>query len=143
MLSLDALYPRFGQADSEKWGLVQQRIKQSSDEPFQPVGHPADLRQHPVSLAVISQVGEAGASGTTGSAIRKHFRAPPFGWPQDAIDAALMGLLRDGVFIGRKNGVPVQFREVDLSAIPQITFIAEAMPVAPAERVKLRGILNT
>jgi hypothetical protein len=143
MLSLDALYPRFGQADSDKWSLVQQRIKQSSDEPFQPVGHPADLRQHPVSLAVIAQVGEAGSSGTTGSAIRKHFRAPPFGWPQDAIDAALMGLLRDGVFIGRKNGVPVQFREVDLSAIPQITFIAEAMPVSPLERVQLRGILNT
>ena len=142
MLSLDALYPRFGQADSEKWGLVQQRIKQSSDEPFQPVGHPGDLRQHPVCLAILTLVGETGASGTTGSAIRKNFRAHPYGWPQDAVDAALMGLLRDGVFIGRKNGVPVQFRDVDLSAIPQITFIAEAMPVTPAERVKLRGILN-
>ncbi len=141
-LSLDALYPRFGQADSEKWGLVQQRIKQSSDEPFQPVGHPGDLRQHPVCLSIITHVGEAGANGTTGSAIRKHFRAAPYGWPQDAVDAALMGLHRDGVFVGRKNGVPVQFREVDLSAIPQITYIAESMPVTPAERVKLRGILN-
>lgn len=141
-LSLDALYPRFGQADSEKWCLVQQRIKQASDEPFQPVGHPGDLRQHPVCIAVLTHVGEAGASGTTGTAVRKHFRAPPYGWPNDAIDAALMGLLRDGVFIGRKNGVPVQFREVDLTAIPQITFIAESMPVTPAERVKLRGILN-
>lgn len=141
-LSLDALYPRFGQADSEKWGLVQQRIKQSSDEPFQPVGHPGDLRQHPVCIAVLTHVGEAGASGTTGTAVRKHFRAPPYGWPNDAIDAALMGLLRDGVFVGRKNGVPVHFREVDLTAIPQITFIAESMPVTPAERVKLRGILN-
>lgn len=141
-LSLDSLYPRFGQADSDKWSLVQQRIKQASDEPFQPVGHPGDLRQHPVCIALVQHVGGAGASGTTGSAVRKQFRAPPYGWPQDAIDAALMALLRDGVFIGRKNGVPVAFREVDLSAIPQITFIAEAMPVAAAERVKLRGILN-
>jgi hypothetical protein len=141
-LSLDSLYPRFGQADSDKWSLVQQRIKQSSDEPFQPVGHPGDLRQHPVCIAILQHVGEAGASGTTGSAIRKSFRAPPYGWPQDAIDAALMGLLRDGIFIGRKNGVPVAFKEVDLSAIPQITFIAESMPVTPTERVKLRGILN-
>jgi hypothetical protein len=49
------------------------------------VGHKGDPDTHPVSRAILDYVG----SGKKGTNIRKQFGGTRFGWPQDAIDAAL------------------------------------------------------
>ena len=139
--SLNLLYPRFAEADSDKWNEVIKRVRQGVDEPYTYVGHTGDTAKHPVCVEVIKLIAEAGNAGIAGGKVRKHFRASPFGWPQDAVDAALIALLRSGTLRGRKNGVEVQ-RDIDQNVIPQVDFIAEAVPVSAQEIVRLRGILN-
>jgi hypothetical protein len=139
--SLNLLYPRFSEADSDKWNEVIKRVRQGVDEPFNYVGHSGDTAKHPICIEVIKLISEAGNAGISGGKVRKHFRASPFGWPQDAVDAALIALLRSGTLRGRKNGVEVP-RDIDQNGIPQVDFIAESVPVSTQEIVKLRGILN-
>ena len=139
--SLNLLYPRFAEADSDKWNEVIKRVRQGVDEPYIYVGHSGDTAKHPVCVEVIKLIAEAGNAGIAGGKVRKHFRASPFGWPQDGVDAALIALLRSGTLRGRKNGVEVQ-RDIDQNVIPQVDFIAEAVPVSAQEIVRLRGILN-
>jgi len=139
--SLNLLYPSFAQGDSDKWKDVIDRTRKGIDDPFSYVNHVGDTAKHPVCIEVIKLIAEAGNTGLAGGKIRKHFRASPYGWPQDAVDAALIALLRSGTFRGRKNGVEVQ-RDTDQNGIPQIDFIAEAVPVSAQEVVRLRSILN-
>ena len=139
--SLNLLYPRFADADSDKWNEVIKRIRQGVDDPYTYVNHVGDTAKHPVCAEVIKLIAEAGNAGVAGGKLRKHFRASPYGWPQDAVDAALIALLRSGTLRGRKNGVEVQ-RDIDQNGIPQVDFIAEAVPVSTQEIVRLRGILN-
>lgn len=139
--SLNLLFPRFADADSDKWNEVIKRVRQGMDEPYSYVGHTGDTAKHPVCVEVIKLIAEAGNAGVAGGKIRKHFRASPYGWPQDAVDAALTALLRSGTLRGRKNGVEVP-RDIDQNGIPQVDFIAEAVPVSAQEVVRLRGILN-
>jgi len=139
--SLNLLYPSFAQGDSDKWKDVIDRTRKGIDDPFSYVNHVGDTAKHPVCIEVIKLIAEAGNAGLAGGKIRKHFRASPYGWPQDAVDAALIALLRSGTFRGRKNGVEVQ-RDTDQNGIPQIDFIAEAVPVSAQEVVRLRSILN-
>ena len=42
-------------------------------------------------------------SGKKGTEIRKQFAAPPYGWPQDAIDAALIVLFSAGTLQARSG----------------------------------------
>jgi hypothetical protein len=139
--SLNLLYRQFSEADSNRWKEVIDRTRHGIDEPFSYVNHTGDATKHPVCVEVIKLIAEAGNAGVAGGKIRKHFRAPPYGWPQDAVDAALTVLLRSGTLRGRKNGVEVQ-RDIDQNGIPQVDFIAEAVPVSTQEIVRLRTILN-
>ncbi len=140
--SLNLLYPRFADADSDKWSEVIKRVRQGADEPFAFIGHAGDTAKHPVCIEVIKHVAEAGNSGIAGNKLRKLFRGSPFGWPQDAVDAALLAMLRNGTFRGRKNGTEIT-RDLDSAGISQVDFIAEAVPVSAQETVRLRGILNS
>src|SRR5439155_9818611 len=83
--ALVRLFPRFKEADSAAWETVIKRAKEGADQPFQPVGHGGPTEQHPVCQQVTSTIG----AGKTGGDVRKLLRTSPFGWPQDAIDAAL------------------------------------------------------
>lgn len=139
--SLNLLFPRFSEGDGDKWGEVIKRIRQGVDEPFAFIGHSGDTAKHPVCAEVIRLVAESGNAGITGTKIRKHFKASPYGWPQDSVDAALLAMLRNGTFRGRKNGTEVS-RDLDQAGIPQVDFIAEAVPISAQEKVKLRGILS-
>src|SRR5439155_20348918 len=90
--SLVRLFPRFKEADalSAAWENAIKRARDGADQPFQPVGHAGNTEQHPVCQQVIGTIG----SGKTGTEVRKALRSDPFGWPQDAIDAALIALHR-------------------------------------------------
>ena len=88
--SLARLFPRFGEADSAAWKVAMQRARDGADQPFGPVGHSGATEQHPVCQEVLSRIG----MGKTGTAIRKELEAAPFGWPRDAVDAALIALHR-------------------------------------------------
>ncbi len=127
--SLARLYPRFGDADasSSAWRSAIKRARDGADQPFQPIGHTGSTEDHPVSREVIRTIG----SGATGTAVRKELRAAPFGWPQDAIDAALLALHRSQHLTATLNGVAVPLGQLDRSA----NSVSAARPVRnPAAR---------
>ena len=104
--SLARLFPRFGEADSAAWKVAMQRARDGADQPFGPVGHSGATEQHPVCQEVLSRIG----MGKTGTAIRKELEAAPFGWPRDAVDAALIALHRSQHLRVTLNGAVVVSR---------------------------------
>ena len=84
--------PQFHEADSPDWHKVIERAKKGDGDALEAVGHKGDPETHPVCAAILAFVG----SGKKGTEIRKQFAGPPYGWPQDAIDAALIVLHRRG-----------------------------------------------
>ena len=96
-LCLDRLYPLFHLADfpAANWEKVYTRAKGGAGDAMTAVGHKGDADTHPVCKAVVDFVG----SGSKGRHdIQKHFDAPKYGWPKDAINAALVVLVHAGAF---------------------------------------------
>ena len=83
---LDRLYPRFREADHPDWHKVIDRARKGDGDALEVVGHKGDPDQHPVCATILGFVG----SGKEGTKVRKEFAGPKCGWPQDAIDAALI-----------------------------------------------------
>ena len=94
------LFPRFKDADSGAWEAVIKRARDGADQPFEPVGHADATEKHPVCQQVVVVIG----AGKIGGEIRKALRASPYGWPQDAIDAALIALHRSQNITATLNG---------------------------------------
>jgi hypothetical protein len=88
--SLVRMFPRFKEADSAAWEAVIKRAREGADHPFQPTGHTDATEKHLVCQQVIATIG----AGKSGSDVRKALGGTPFGWPRDAVDAALIALHR-------------------------------------------------
>ncbi|MGH7593184.1 MAG: BREX system P-loop protein BrxC, partial [Gemmatimonadales bacterium] len=136
--SLDRRFPRFGEADglASQWEAAIKRARDGADQPFQPVGHTAPIETHPVCRQVLQTVG----SGISGTAIRKALRGSPYGWPQDAIDAALIALHRSQHLSAFLNGQPVAMGQLDQNRIPKAEFRSETITLTVEDRLKVRGV---
>src|SRR5207244_1553052 len=108
-------FPRFtdGDAPATQWDAAIKRAREGADQPFGPVGYLGPIEAHTVCRQVMSSVG----SGKTGTEIRKLLRASPYGWPQDAIDAALIGLHRSQHLSAMLNGQGIAPGQLDQNRI--------------------------
>lgn len=87
--ALARIYPQFHDGDDPRWEQVFDRAKTGAPDPLQPLGFKGQTETHPVTAAVYSEVG----GGKKGAEIRRKFTSPPFGWPQDTVDGALLALV--------------------------------------------------
>jgi hypothetical protein len=139
-LCLDRLFPQFHQADSPDWHKVIDRSKKGDGDALDAVAHKGDPQNHPVCKAVIDYVG----SGKKGTDVRKHFAAPPCGWPQDAVDAALIVMTNAGVLQARSGTEVIPQRKLDQKAIAVAEFRREFVPPPPTpELVKIRALYKS
>lgn len=134
--ALVRLFPRFKEADSNAWEAVIKRARDGADHPFQPTGHTDATEKHPVCLQILATIG----AGKTGTEIRKTLRATPFGWPQDAIDAALIALHRAQHLTATLNASPVPLGQLDQNKIAKAEFRVEQTPLSVQDRLVLRGL---
>jgi len=132
------LYPEFGIADSAGWGSVVQRASSGDPNPLAALGHSGDADKHAACRLVLSAVPHTGKRGTE---IRKHFQAPPFGWPQDGIDGALLALLAAGAIRATKGGEAVTAKQLGHSTIGQADFYGEAVTLTGSQKIELRKLL--
>jgi hypothetical protein len=137
--SLARLFPRFGEADSAAWKVAMQRARDGADQPFGPVGHSGATEQHPVCQEVLSRIG----MGKTGTALRKELEAAPFGWPRDAIDAALIALHRSQHVRVTLNGAHISAGQLDQNKIPKSEFRVDSAPLPVGDRLLVRGLIAT
>jgi len=134
--SVARLFPRFTEADLQEWPLVIKRAREGNDNPFSPVGFNGPAQDHPASKEVLRVMGNS----ETGSKIRKALEASPFGWPKDAVDAALIALHRAGVVRATRNGGNIAPGALDQNNVPAAEFRPETTVVSIKDRIAVKGI---
>lgn len=136
--SLARMFPRFDEADhsANAWEAARKRAQDGSDQPFQVIHHNGPTEQHPVAREVLATIG----SGASGSEVRRTLRASPFGWPQDAIDAALVALHRDGALRVALNGQSLAPAQLDQNKIPKAEFRTEKIRLSATQKLAIRGL---
>jgi hypothetical protein len=137
--ALVRLFPRFKEADSAAWETVIKRAKDGADQPFQPVGHGGATEQHPVCQQVLATIG----AGKIGGDVRKALRASPYGWPQDAIDAALIALHRSQHVSATLNGAVLALGHVDQNKISKAEFRVERITLSVTDRLAIRKLFQS
>lgn len=135
---LDRLYPQFHLADSPEWHKVIERAKRGDGDALAAVGHKGDPEAHPVCKAILDFVG----SGKKGTDIRKTFGNPQYGWPQDAIDAALIVLHTGGQVQARNGGEMIVKGKLDQKNIATIEFRVETITLTKVQLIALRGLFK-
>ncbi len=137
-LCLDRLYPLFHQADSADWHKVIDRAKKGDGDALAAVGHKGDPENHAVSKAVLDYVG----SGKKGTEVRKQFGGAKYGWPQDAVDAALVVLFNAGAVQARIGAEPVVKGKLDQKNITAAEFRCETITLSKVQLIELRGLFK-
>lgn len=136
--SLVRMFPRFKDADSAAWEAVIKRAREGADHPFQPTGHTDATEKHAVCQQVVSTIG----AGKSGSDVRKTLGASPFGWPRDAVDAALIALHRLQHITATLNGQAVPLGQLDQNKVPKAEFRVEHATLSVGDRLILRKLFQ-
>lgn len=136
--ALVRLFPQFKDADSKAWEAVIKRAREGADHPFQPTGYAGATEKHPVCLQVNTTIG----AGKSGAEVRKVLRASPYGWPQDAIDAALIALHRLQHISATLNGTAVPLGQLDQNKISKAEFRVEHSTLSVQDRLTVRKLIT-
>jgi len=135
---LDRLYKEFHKADHADWHKVIERSRKGDGDAMEAVGHKDDADKHPVCAGVLAHVG----SGKKGSEVRKHFANPPFGWPQDGIDAALIVLTCAGRLQAKVGHDSLAGTKLDQKNLGNVEFRCEHVVLTTSELIQVRKVLN-
>jgi hypothetical protein len=136
--SLARLFPRFDEGDHRAWEAAVRRAKDGSDQPFKVVGWDGPTEDHPVAKEVLVKV----ATAARGTDLHRILKAAPYGWPQDAIDAALLALHRSGHLRATRNGQPVAVGALDQAGVKAAEFRPEKVRLTTSQRIALRGLFE-
>ena len=136
--SLARLFPRFDDGDHAAWGAAVRRARQRSDRPFAPVGWERDTADHPVAKEVMTTVG----TGARGAEVHRTLRAAPFGWPQDAVDAALIAAFHAGRLRAERSGQPLAPGGLDQAGVKTAFFRPEQVVLTVRQRLAIRGLFQ-
>ena len=137
--SLDRLFHDFRDADDDRWSKVIERARKGAEHPLEVLDYNGKTEDHRVCSAVLSFVG----SGKKGKEVRDHFSAPPYGWPRDAIDAALISLFGAGHLRATANGTPLKPRELDQAKVSVTDFRVESATIDTRQRIKIRKLFQS
>ncbi|AII57423.1 P-loop containing nucleoside triphosphate hydrolase [Dehalococcoides mccartyi CG1] len=138
LASLDRLFPRFNNADDNRWSTVINRAKNGDEAALSAVDWTDSPEKHPVCMAVLSEVG----SGKRGKEIRDTFEASPYGWPRDAVDAALITLHTTGHLRATHKGLTLSQGQLDQNKISVTDFRSETATLNAKEKIRLRKLFQ-
>ncbi len=136
--ALARLFPQFSVADDDRWGQVIQRARRGDPNPLSLLNHQGETQNHPVCKAVMDQVG----AGESGKRLRQALRQPPYGWPQDAIDGALVALVGAGALTATEKGAPVMLNALDQTKIGVTHFRLVAIRFTAVHCLAVRKLLT-
>lgn len=136
------LFPRFAEADDNRWPQVIARVRSgSAADALKAVQHDADPEQHRVVKEVLSHIGP---TGTSASDVEKAVTSKPLGWPRDALMASLGVLLDTGVIRATLNGSDASTADVlRQTRLGNLQLRREITVLKPAEKIQARQVLST
>lgn len=136
--SLARLHPRFDEGDGTYWGTAVKRAREKSDRPFAPLGWEQDAADHPVAREVMTTLGP----GARGTEIHRTLGAAPFGWPRDAIDAALLALVGAGRLRAERAGQPLAPESLDQAGVKTAVFRPEQVVLTVTQKLAIRRLFQ-
>ncbi len=139
-VAVERLYKDFAIADDANWAKVYTKAsREGGENALEALGFNDETSKHPVCLALTRYIGV----GKTGSELRKHFTDAPYGWPQDTIDGALFAMLATGALTGNDaTGQAVTAKNLERSALSQVSFRPEKVQLSKIELIKVRGLIG-
>jgi len=137
-ISISRLYDKFGDADQIGWDKVYTHAKGGAPDALKYVEYKGEIEQNSVCKAVLKEVG----AGKSGKDLREHFMVPPFGWPQDALDAVLFLLLQQGQLIGRlPNGQTIDPKTLERRDLNKLNLKQEKIKLTVPQRIEIRQLM--
>jgi len=136
--SMDRLFPRFKDADDPRWPSVINRAKNGDEGALQAIGWNDAPEKQPVCSAIAGRIGP----GKLGREIREEFENSPYGWPRDAIDAALIMLHTIGFARISYKGQQLPVGQLDQVRIPMAEFRVESSVINAADKIRLRKLFQ-
>ena len=139
------LYHQFAPADAPaaNWERVVTRVKDGSGDALHAVDHKSEIDKHPVCKSVHLFVG---AAGKKGSDVRKRFvESPPYGWPKDAVNAALCVLVEGSFLKATRLSEARSGKELasDTLKIGETAFKAEGVTPTGLQKIATRNFCKT
>jgi len=136
--ALQRLFPQFSEADHSNWPQVFNGAKAGNLGTLQSVGYNGEIVQHPVCKQISDFIG----AGKKGREVRENFRKAPFGWPQDAIDAALVILTLAGNLRCSVNGQPTEAKALNVTQIGNAAFNVDIPPLSATQKLDLKALFQ-
>ena len=134
---LDRLYPDFALADHAGWDRVVSEARKRVPDALKQVGHSGDSQDHPVCRAFLRTL----RTSKKGSELIAYFAAPPYGWPREAVDAAMLVLANAGqVKVTGADGKPAVAVDLNATQLRTCTFAPENRVVSASERLAVRAL---
>lgn len=137
--ALVRMFPEFKDADYKNWPVVITRAKAKDDTPLQAIKWTDEAKAHPVCKAILKAIG----SGAEGRDLHKKFGSSPYGWPQDAVDGALMALHNAGDVSVRYSGEAVSAGNLDQTKIKKSEFRQVTRVISAREKLALCALLQS
>jgi len=137
--ALARLFPKFDLADIQGWGQVVKRAQEGAADALSAIKYTGDVDKHPVCQDVRTCLKDGGKKG---SEIRKRFTGVIYGWPQDAVDGALLALLAGGYVRATQNGQPITAPQIIQSQIGITQFYYEGVTITATQRITVRKLLS-
>ena len=126
--------------DNPNWGKVISKARDGAPDALAAVGWSGEVPANPVCKEVLARVSGA---GTKGSDLQRQLGDPPYGWPKDAIDGALLVLLASGNVRAEREGQKVAGpKELPATHIGKANFYKEDEPPTLKERLAVKGLLT-
>jgi hypothetical protein len=136
--AVERLFPRFGMVDERGWANVVRRASSGDPDSLAALGYQGSADQHPACKEVRVYLG----AGKKGKEVRKHFGGVGYGWPQDAVDGALLALVAGGYVRAERNGQPLAAKQIGRAQIGVTDFHTEEQVISAAQRLQVRKLIQ-
>jgi len=136
--ALQRLFPQFNEADHANWSQVLNAARAGNLGALQSVNYQGEIVQHPVC----KQISEFIGAGKKGRDVRENFRKAPYGWPQDAVDAALVVLTLVGNLRCSVNGQPTDAKGLNQTQIGNASFNVDIPPLSAMQKLDLKALFQ-
>ena len=131
------LYPQFDTADDPGWERVVKNAQGGQADALKAVGHNGAPDTNPVCQMIRAKLG----AGRKGKELRDEFEGPPYGWPQDAVDGALLVLAHAGLIrVLGEDGKETVLRNLPRQKIGLCRFLPETHTVTTAHKRAIRAL---
>lgn len=137
--ALIRLFPNFSLGDHPGWGMVVKQVREGNANALTAVAYNGNVEDQVICKEIHNFVDSLGKKG---SDIRKHFMGGSYGWPQDAVDGALLCLVAGGFLRATKSSVPVNVKDITTPVLGLTEFYREGITVTAAHRLGIRVLLT-